>query len=271
MDKKFDQALQEVANKIGLLHRFSNIIRRASKETHNLKAAKAFLIRDDEGNDAEPFLHGLFVQQIRDRFPGASENIQQRLASTMLLRRKRILYRRSRYGKNPFMFQETPAQPFVKRPDAPRGRVAMDQPQDSARHRVTAAGSQSAVQSTAQTATTLHPDRFRKASSPSVVSVSKSIALSNHGELPFPPAPCAGLMQRYKRLKKKRESEHRMYLNQPLGVVPGDQQASSATAKHDELLKNDWEECKRAIGEVVCPFCFCALPLEEAIDEKKWK
>ncbi|RFU35428.1 hypothetical protein B7463_g890, partial [Scytalidium lignicola] len=278
INEKFDQSVRGIANEISLLHRFSNTIRRASRETQNVKAAKTFRIRDDEGNDVEPFLQELFANHIRDRFPGVSDNIRQRLASTMLLRRKRILYRRHRYGKTTIRPQEVPSQPSLTRPIARTWGRTLDHPEEPARKQVTLTPSRSVVQSLTQTATTLSPESFQKASGPSVVSVSKTVALSNHEELPFPLAPCSGLLRKYRQLRKQREEKHKVDLE---FLTSNEEQSgqphlyvnliSAAEAEHKETLEQDWNDCLRAIGEVTCPFCFYALPAQDATDEKKWK
>jgi len=77
----------------------------------------------------------------------------------------------------------------------------------------TAKSAQSIVQSAAISATTLAADSFKKASIPSVVSATKTIALSNHEDLIFPPAPTGRLEKRFKQLKKQREEEHKAYVN----------------------------------------------------------
>jgi hypothetical protein len=102
MDECLESALSDISAEITLLHQLSNTIRKASKETHNLKAATAFVLRDEEGNDCESAFRGLFALEIiHKKFPMCDEMIKERVATAMLLRRKRILYRRSRYGKFP--------------------------------------------------------------------------------------------------------------------------------------------------------------------------
>lgn len=112
----YNHTLDELRNDITLLHKTSNTIRQASKESQNIKAAEVFKIRDDEGNDAEPFLRQLFFNYIRDRFPGTNEDIRERLADTMLLRRKRILYRKERYGKTSIRLPEAVTKPVISHP-----------------------------------------------------------------------------------------------------------------------------------------------------------
>ncbi|KAI1651010.1 uncharacterized protein F4817DRAFT_312366 [Daldinia loculata] len=264
VDPKFRKSIQEIANEISLLHRFSNTIRRASKAAQNLKAADSFRIRDDEGNDAEDFITKLFVNHIRDKFPGVSDRICQRLAETMVLRRKRILYRRSRYGDTPIGLQETPSQPRVTVPKVQLKIRAAEQPRSEGPQSGDA--SKSAIQSVAQSATTLAPSNFQRASAPSVVSVSKTVALSNHEELTFPPAPLGSLKRKYNEVRRQREEIDKHNLDSPNS---GDK-LKSLNSVWKEKAKEIGEIIK-AVGEVTCPFCFYALPAEDVIDDNKWR
>lgn len=89
-----------MASDISLLYRLSNKIRKAS-QAQNMKAARAFEICDDNELNVEDFLKSQFLHIIQDRFPGTRKTLVIRLADTMLLRRKRVLYRRSRYSQKP--------------------------------------------------------------------------------------------------------------------------------------------------------------------------
>ncbi|KND87725.1 hypothetical protein TOPH_07645, partial [Tolypocladium ophioglossoides CBS 100239] len=260
VDKGFQDALGGIADQISLLHKLSNTIRRASKESQNLEAAGAFRIRDDDGNDAEDFLRLLFAYYVRDRFPTTSEAIQQRLAGTMVLRRKRILYRRQRYGSMPIRVLDVPSQPDVKMPLARRTA----QPQKAGAQPDTGdlrSRTRRTVKSLAQSATTLAADKFYKASAPSAVSVSRTIAFGSHEELVFPPAPTGAIMSKQRQLVQQREDT----LRQRFGA-----QDLAANPK-DRTPAQDWEEAVEAVGEVTCPFCFYALPASAIVDGEKWK
>ncbi|XXG96335.1 hypothetical protein Hte_002617 [Hypoxylon texense] len=277
IDPKFDQSIRGIADEINMLHKFSNIIRRASKESQNHKAAESFRIRDDEGNDAEDLLTRLFAYYIRDRFPGVEEDICQRLAATMVLRRKRILYRRSRYGDTAIRPQQLPPQPQVTLSKVRPTVAVPEQPQESKQPQATTATSKSAIGSLAQSATTLAPDDFHKASAPSVVSVSKTVALSNHEDLVFPRAPLGRIKRKYNELREARKewlgglrSIHTPAL-EPHARVSIVESIAEAEAQLDSTQKGDWSDSVEAIGEVTCPFCFYALPAQDAADEKKWK
>ncbi|KAK1975650.1 hypothetical protein LZ30DRAFT_764133 [Colletotrichum cereale] len=278
VDPDLDQVLEGISKEISLLHRFSNTVRRASKETHKKKAAESFQIQDDEGNDVEGFLEELFAHHVRDQYSKTSRTIQQRLAKTMLLRRKRILYRRSRYGKTPTRTQAEPTQPAVSKLRVrTRPEPILPLHTQTAPEKVIADDDRSAMRSTAVTATTLALDRFQKASTPSVVSVSKTVALSNHENLRFPPAPCGGLMRRYKKFKAQKDSELVLAAEGTLWDVKKrigktvSNPVDDAEAAHNEALRTNWEACLDAVGEVVCPFCFCTLPVSEAVEDKKWR
>ncbi|KAK6222240.1 serine/threonine protein phosphatase [Colletotrichum tabaci] len=289
VDPNFDHVLEGVSKDISLLHRFSNTVRRASKDTHKKKVASAFRIRDEQGNDVESFLEALFAHNVRDQFPGTSEAIQQRLAKTMLLRRKTILYRRSRYGKTPTRTREEPVQPVASQPRV-RCQPGQNLPQVTTTAQEAEAPDETAksvARSAAVTATTLAPDHFKKASTPSVVSRSKTVALSNHADLRFPPAPCGALTRKHNKFKAKREANLAIVVKEI--EVKGEQvdgasrgvetrigksgfnTVADAEAAHREALKEHWEECLKAVEEIVCPFCFCTLPVSEVVDEKKWR
>ncbi|KAF4948625.1 hypothetical protein FGADI_9529 [Fusarium gaditjirri] len=264
----FDNTLDELRNEITLLHKTSNTIRRASKEIQNIKAAEVFKIRDDEGNDAEPFLRQLFVNYIRDRFPGTNEEIRKRLADTMLLRRKRILYRKERYGKSSIRLPEAVAKPVISHPrPEPREEIT----QGSVKRRAVEAPSQSHIQSVTKTATTLSPEKFKKAAAPSVISVSRTVALSSTDKLCFPPPPTAGLMRKYNKAKKEIEKQEDDPNYSNFEDEERRQRAKQAAFKRERDLTEAWKSCIEAVAEVTCPYCFHILPIRDVIDENKWK
>ncbi|KAM5364960.1 hypothetical protein ACJA88_012802 [Fusarium oxysporum] len=277
--EKFVDSLDGVSSEITLLHKITNTIRRASKDTQNSRAAEGFKIRDDEGNDAGPFLQEIFANYIHDRFPGASEDIRKRLASSMVIRRKRLLYRRERYGKKPIQLPQITSAPRISHPE-PDIITPLDDAERPAKRRIVAAPAQSVVHSTA-TATTLSPERFRKAAAPSVVSVSKTVKLSDNDDAVFPPAPTRALMQRYNNTKRDIEDRYKQRLSTIHGyhegveltdLVSGDaQEILDAELVRDSALAKAWDDCIEAVGEVTCPYCFHVLPIREVIDDLKWK
>ncbi|KAM0416786.1 hypothetical protein ACHAPD_005723 [Fusarium lateritium] len=257
--ENFPKSLNEIAAEISRLNKISNTIRRASKDTQALTASK-FHVKDDEGNNVEETLLDNFKRHINDRFPNLGETLQERLARTMLLRRKQILYRRFRHGNVYTKTQDTIPAVSIKFPSAkPVGSLAESRPKQP-KTSSTVSKPATATPSQIKSATTLAPEKFRiAASTPSVISVSKTIAFDSHESLAFPPAPGHAVKKRYEQLKNQRLAEYEQSLNSKKG-------AASNKPTVQELLVNDLQ----SLGEITCPYCLCALPAEEAFDETKW-
>ena len=274
--KNLDTALGYMAAETSRLHKISNTIRRAGKESQNLKASN-FQIRDDEGNDAEPLLRALFEHHIRDRFPTVSDAIRRRLARTMLLRRRRILYRRSRLGTMPARLLEVVPQASIALPTVNQTLTTAGQSSTEKKKIGVAIAQQSTMQSQANTATTLAPGAF--ASTPSVVSATKTVALGDHEALAFPPAPGAALKRKYISLEAAREaSETAMQMRKYAEALGWGKQRTSVPEASSEQdlpassmeLDEEVEVDLQTIGEVTCPFCSYALPAQDVFDDKKW-
>ncbi|RYC91915.1 hypothetical protein BFJ63_vAg5358 [Fusarium oxysporum f. sp. narcissi] len=203
----FQKGLVDAASEISRLNKISNTIRRASKDTQALKAS-SFQIKDDEGNDVEDILREHFKHHICDKFPGLGEVLQDRLAQTMLLRRKRILYRRYRQGSTTIKSQKSEAEKPVELPNAQsaasskHSKTQKNKPKGHNTRSKRALATPSQVKS----ATTLVPGNFQKAAAnPSVVSASRTVALGSHEALIFPPSPGLALKKLYEQLKKTDE------------------------------------------------------------------
>ncbi|KAI0543077.1 hypothetical protein GGR58DRAFT_450631 [Xylaria digitata] len=282
---ELEKSVQSLTNEITLLHELSNTIRKASRESTNVKALN-FPIRDEEGNDLEGVFKTHFAANIRDQFPNCAEVIRLRLASAMVLRRKRILYRRSRYSQAPFRTDKSSMQPVVRPPPSgvrPTSGPTMSQPVGQPRtvtHLV--------ALSTVKSATTMPSHNFQRASAPSVVSTSKTVASGTQEDLVFPPPPQRHIRQRYEVLKARRMAEHEARVQEirhrsiyeeqggepPLGsVLTEDLLSEIKTAEKnlDLLLRKDWEECKAFVTEVICPFCLYTLSSLDVKDERRWK
>jgi hypothetical protein len=155
-------------------------LRRASKEAQNLKANNLPL-HDEDGNDVASLLLGHFKHYLADRFPTLNETIRDRIAHTMVLRRKRVLYRRSRQLIN--LTKNEEVAPRTSAPVAPT------------------------------TATTLVVGQFLAVSSTrSVSSTTKTVALANHEPLVFPPAPGTYTRRKHERLKAQWRPDHEAHL-----------------------------------------------------------
>ncbi|KAL7917438.1 hypothetical protein ACQKWADRAFT_306811 [Trichoderma austrokoningii] len=184
-----EHAIESMASEIMFLHELSNTTRKASREANNVKAALSFNIKDQEGNDLEKPLKTHFAANIKDRFPGISDIIRLRLAETMILRRKRVLYKRARYSKVPMKITHPSTQPIIQPPDHSHAATAPQHIEEQLAITSLEASPPEETQSIAISATTLIPETFQKAATPSVISHSNTIALGRHEDLYFPPAP----------------------------------------------------------------------------------
>ncbi len=90
-----EELIRSIRQTIDWLHRLSNLVRKARFASQNEKAA-AFVIRDEVGTDITESLRCCFQALIKRDCKDVDEALVDRLAQTMILRRKRILYRRER-------------------------------------------------------------------------------------------------------------------------------------------------------------------------------
>lgn len=241
--KALQRCYSDIASEISHLNKMSNVIRRASKENTALKM-KNFRI-EDEDKDIERTLLDIFNFHIRDRFPRASEIIQQRLAEAMIFRRKRILY--WRYRQEAATKKSKAAEPVV-------------------------------ASSEIQSATTLQPGKFKLAATSPSVGSAMTIALSGHETLDFPTAPGAGAKRKYEQLTKERLAAHKSMLDTFDKAYSDkdsrenfrfDEQDSRTIAEKD--LKVIMEADIQALGEITCPYYLEALPAIEVFDYRKWR
>ncbi|KLO99320.1 uncharacterized protein LW94_2645 [Fusarium fujikuroi] len=250
----FVQTLDAVSSEITLLHKITNTIRRASKDTQNIRAAERYKIRDEEDNDVGPFVQSVFLNYINDRYHVASAEIRQRLAGSMVLRRKRLLYRQERYGKSPIHLPQKTSAPGILHPES-EIMTTLGDAERPAKRRIIAAPSQSAMHS-AETATTFSPEGYKKAAAPSIVSISKTVQLSSEDELAFPPAPSGAFTQRFNKAKKDIEDRHQQRLStidsyyegvDMTTISPGDVRAIiDAGALRDRALAKAHDDCIKA-------------------------
>lgn len=154
--------------------------------------AKMFRITDEDGNDMEDCLRHYFSKALTDRFPESSESIRDRICSTMLLRRKRILYRRDRYTSRPAVLPLPTFKPAIQvQPTAGRKQPERSGMLEQHQKESPPAVTPSVVPSVVQSATTLALRDFHRAAAPSVVSHTKTVDLGAHEDLIFPPIPHA--------------------------------------------------------------------------------
>lgn len=259
-NERLEQCFVDIATEISRLYKISSTIRSASEEDQVLRASD-FHITDDDGNSVEPLLLCHFENHIGSRFPNVSKIIQQRLARAMLLRQKRILYRRHQKANTAIQPQKAIPKASITL-SAARPSVPSAHRDPKWNNRSITVGEATTVTSPhIQSATATPSDNFKIASSnPSIISARKTITLSSHEALIFPPAPGLATKQKYEQLKSKRVADfhNAFWLGETI---------SDAESKLNELLKLDLQ----AIGEITCPYYLYALPAQEVFDDQKWQ
>ncbi|CAI6097486.1 unnamed protein product, partial [Clonostachys chloroleuca] len=247
----FNLDVQAVAKEISLLYRLTNTIRRASKEGQNIKAAESYHIRDDEGNDIEPLLKELYSHYILGKFPSIENNLRSRLAASMVLRRKMVLYRRYRYGTNSIRAEKNISQPKIDFSQARTQATNADEPSEELIDGIEAVGTtapKSSIQSQAPSATAPAVEDHKKSTTPSVISANKTVALANYEDLVFPPIPNGRVKERYKKLKRLRWQEFKERMipelrQQELRLKIDETFTSTSRAVQRTVILNDLRSC----------------------------
>ncbi|PGG96607.1 hypothetical protein AJ80_09808 [Polytolypa hystricis UAMH7299] len=278
LKERYRHAVQKCSEEIRLLYQLSNSIRKASREAQTLRADSTYEIKDSEGKNIEEIIKFRFTQNLRDQFRHCSENLLERIATTMLLRRKRILYR-WRYA------------PTRLPKSAPEPKIQNHIPQvhDKVERRTTTSKPTQSVMKS-QVATELDPKKLENLSAPSVVS-GKTIPVSSHDDLVFPLAPKAQALKHFRELKSQTVERHMYYLRslphyQEIYLKNNQQPVSSLSqveldvlhSQVDEAnsllrdhLKDAWENFLETTLDEICPYCYIWLPKSTVRDENKWK
>lgn len=173
--------IASVADDITLLQGLSNCIRRAGIESRNTKAATEFVLTE-EGLDINECFRQFCLAMVKRDFPRCDRELQDRLADTMLLRRKRFLYRKHRQGGRSARLPG-PAEREL-------GMSAQPVKVNNSTERVSNNPELSRNESPSRgTTTTIDPEIFRRNYTPSrVYTANKSAASTSQGES-FPPPP----------------------------------------------------------------------------------
>lgn len=292
---QLEVVVQRVADDISLLCQLSNTIRRAGRESQNSKANLFFEIKDAEGNNIEKILEARFLHNLTDKFPGCDEQLRRRLAATILLRRKRILYRRSRRPKAPPTRLPIVPEPEIRHSLGPeRSMIPVEarQQETGPAETHTLKREPSMVHSqarTTKTTTTLDPGMLRPPAAPSVLSVARTIPLHAHDDLVFPPPPRAAILELFRELKASRRARHETrllalpnfelyvtYKGKPPSLPAEDVltlQAQIQEAERDlqKGIDADLTLCKNTETEVLCPYCLCVLSSTDMKSMGKWR
>ena len=194
--KKLGDAIESIADNMARMHRLTNAIRRGGTDVRNSRADK-FMWKDEDGNDLGPLWEKTFALQLCERkYPNASPIIHTRLASAMLTRRKRILYRQSRLEKLALNTQQ-PEKVVIK--VAEKKPIPVPETSSQFEHQAiqiqgdAKTGVQSQAKNSIQTfntaATPLEPEKFQHSSAPSRVSSARSLPLDDETKAHFPLPP----------------------------------------------------------------------------------
>ncbi|KAH7116517.1 hypothetical protein B0J13DRAFT_459387, partial [Dactylonectria estremocensis] len=188
----YDEALDSIHSSIDWLHRLSNLLRRAGVANQNMRAKSYNMVDLDEDG-----LKFFFESLISRDFPSLSEQLKSRMASTMVERYRRILYRRARLrsglGQQESIGSEAgPKKPAPARtsPSQLKAKIAPVPSTEKTRQpgNLLAAPSPSIFSS--NTRTDPNPSVYR-AYAASAVSKARSVALNQTAELLLPPPPSA--------------------------------------------------------------------------------
>ena len=187
--------LRSVHETIDWLHRLSNLVRKASLATQNEKAA-VFVLRDETGADMTENLRCFYEALIKRDCKGINDQLADRLAHTMILRRKRILYRRTR--QRCWILQQAdntrrkldvlPTQPTQPSQDS-------DTPQDEDMDDIGCDAESSSINNcitpSTLTATVVDREKYLKQGTPSRISRATSAPFQPNEKLLVPPRPMA--------------------------------------------------------------------------------
>ncbi|KAK4085634.1 uncharacterized protein Triagg1_624 [Trichoderma aggressivum f. europaeum] len=182
------QLLQSIHQSIDWLHRLSNLVRKASFANQHKRADK-FILKDDDDNDMSDTLTDYYTKLIKREFSGMQDTMVQRLAASMLVRRRRIMYRRSQQQrwkmpqvepKTKNLHLVTPSTklgPIPLEPSVPfkNEKAPMSKPEATAPSRLTA--------------TTIDKNIRQRVSAPSGISRGSTAPLNEQSMLLVPPPP----------------------------------------------------------------------------------
>lgn len=195
------ELLQSIHESIDWLHRLSNMVRKASF-SHQNKRADDFMLRDENGEKSHELtrslldgLAQLYHFYIRTHAAGVGDKLAERLVQTMIIRHKRILYRRAR--KKVWHLEQVDYSPRTIEQESPHLDVSLppleatgpidgspELPQPRAKSEM--AGSQ-------VTATTVDINMIRKVVAKSEVSKATSNSLMVSDRELVPPRPRAAI------------------------------------------------------------------------------
>lgn len=181
--EEVQEIIQVVSTSIHWLLRLYNTIKSAGLGNQNKRAA-LFHIPENESKAREQ----LYRYWIARDFPGLRSNLVDRLVAVMLIRYRRVLYRRSRQEKLKLRQDDLPKRELTR----PQAVSSSDVDGYASRQEIQAADSSlkpKDLASSEYTTTTVDAKQYRKAAAPSRVSKAVTISLSKMDRLSVPCPP----------------------------------------------------------------------------------
>ena len=173
---------------IDWLDRISAAILNSTKQRSTAKA-DLFKITNEYGDEITSEYEKMCEAFVARDFPGLAKTLTKRLATTMALRRRRILYYRARGESIRLSEQEQSVQPIrdalgnLSWPASDLDAASNPSPKVASEHTTTQ------PQTSVISATTFNSSAFRRQFAPSHVPSAKTWAVKSDYELSFPPAP----------------------------------------------------------------------------------
>ena len=195
--KEIPAAIKAIERNIAYLHRLSNAIHKAGNDSRNIRAAQ-FIWKDEEGNDIGSFWKKHFALQLCERkYPDASPKIQDRMASAMLTRRKRLLYRQKRSEKLAVNTHRPQKKEVinVEKPQRPMQKQTAKEPGQAPSRNDTQLLPARSIRTFNTAATPLDPEKVHISSGASRVSTARSVPLDDETKFQIPPPPVMGRIE----------------------------------------------------------------------------
>ncbi|KAL7945745.1 hypothetical protein V8C42DRAFT_352759 [Trichoderma barbatum] len=190
MDWDNKELLQSIHQSIDWLHRLSNLVRKASFANQH-KRADRFKIEDEDGNDLSDTLTNYYSKLIKRDFNGVQDRMVQRLAVSMLTRRRRIMYRISQQQRWKIQQVEPKIQSLeLDTPSTKLAPIPLESNAPLKNERVTALQPEARAAAPSRlTATTVDPNISRNISAPSGISKGSTAPMNEQSKLLVPPPP----------------------------------------------------------------------------------
>lgn len=184
------QLLQSIHQSTDWLHRLSNLVRKASFANQHKRADK-FILKDEDDNDMSDTLTDYYTKLIKREFGGMQETLVQRLAASMLMRRRRIMYRRSQQQR----WKIPQVEPKTKNlelatPSTKSASTSLEPTVPLKSEKVLVLKPEGITTAPSRlTATTIDTNIRRRVSAPSGISKGSTAPLNEQSQLLIPPPP----------------------------------------------------------------------------------